>query len=476
MPTIEDILSDISAEIAQLSGDVTSIGSASTASAGLVKISDITTPADASVPTVAFLKNKNILGASGNAAGGLPQNQQAQINALPSAAILTALSNLPASLSGLAGRIIAVNATGNGYEVIVAPTGGGGGGGGTLSVSIIVDHFTGNGTATQFTLSQSPANSNAVIATVSGVTIDPALYSIAGAVLTFTDPPPITSANGIIVRHLGAVAAIADNSIPTAKIADRAVTLAKIANGTPGKFLKFNATTGVIEETDVVATVADNSISTIKLVNNAVTLPKMANGTPGKYLKFNSSTGVLEEVDIAAQVAAMNFIARYTISSSVVQLDVENAAMFDGTYKQLMIIGSGIIPPSPTATGHFYCRVKTGGSYRADGDYRSSGHDAPNNGGHNVYQDNSALLLVPQWSGSTSTMDFVTTITNPNAIALPRPVFMTTGNQTNNGGQTGNSTATGLYNSVSTLPLQGLRFFFSNANMGSGNIDCYGIK
>lgn len=475
MPSIEDILSEISAEIAQLSGDVTSIGSASTASAGLVKIADNTLPADPSVPTIAFLKNKNILGASGNAAGGLPQNQQAQINALPAAAILTALSTLPTSLAGLAGRIIAVNATGNGYEVIVAPTGGGGGGG-TLSVSIVVDRFTGNGTATQFTLSQSPANSNAVIVTVSGVTIDPALYSIAGAVLTFTDPPPVTSTNGIIVRHLGSVAAIADNSIPTAKIADRAITLAKIANGTPGKFLKFNATTGVIEEVDVSATVADNSISTIKLVNNAVTLPKMANGTPGKYLKFNSSTGALEEVDIATQVAAMNFIARYTISSSVVQLDVENAAMFDGTYKQLMIIGSGIIPPSPTATGHFYCRVKTAGVYRADGDYRSSGHDAPNNGGHNVYQDNSALLLVPQWSGSTSTMDFVTTITNPNATALPRPVFMTTGNQTNNSGQTGNSTATGLYNSVATLPIQGLRFFFASVNLGGGNIDCYGIK
>jgi len=473
MATIEDILGDISAEIAQLAGDVTQIGSASTVSAGLVKVADTTTPADASVPTVAFLKSKNILGATGNAAGGLPQNQQTQINALPAPEILTALSSLPQSLAGLAGRIIAVNANGNGYDVIIAPSGGGSN---TLSVSIVVDRFTGNNTATQFTLSQSPANSNAVIVTVSGVTIDPSLYSVSGNILTFTATPPTTITNAIIVRHLGAVAAIADSSIVTLKIADRAVTLPKIANGTPGKYLKFNSSTGVIEETDVVATAADNSISTVKLINNAVTFAKMANGTPGKYLKYNTTTGVIEETDIATQLGSMSFIARYTISSSVAQIDIENASLFDGTYKQLMIIGSGIIPPSPTATGHFYCRIKTAGTYRADGSYRSSGHDAPNNGGHNVYQDNSAILVVPQWSGSTSTMDFVTTVTNPNATALPRPVFMTVGNQTNNSAQTGNSTATGLYEPVNTLPLQGLRFFFASTNLGGGYIDCYGLK
>src|SRR5690606_8570337 len=139
-----------------------------------------------------------------------------------------------------------------------------------LPVNVAVDRFTGNNTATQFTLSQSPTNSNAVIVTVSGVTIDPALYSISGNILTFTDPPPITIANAIIVRHLGTVAALADGSIATVKVADRAITLAKIANGTPGKFLKFNASTGIIEETDVIATVADNSISTAKIINKNV--------------------------------------------------------------------------------------------------------------------------------------------------------------------------------------------------------------
>ena len=135
MATVEDILSDISAEIAQLAGDVSQVGSASTVKAGLIKVADTATPADDSVPTVAFLKSKNILGATGNAAGGLPQNQQTQINALPAPEVLAALSSLPQSLSGLAGRIIAVNANGNGYEVIVAPSGGGGGGGTTLSVT-----------------------------------------------------------------------------------------------------------------------------------------------------------------------------------------------------------------------------------------------------------------------------------------------------------------------------------------------------
>jgi len=473
MPTPEDVLNAAAADILQLSNAINAIGNASVSTEGLIKIADVTAPLDASIPTIAFLKNKNILGTSGNAAGGLPETQQEQLAALPATAILSALSTLPANLLSLVGKVIAVNSNGNGFEIITAPVGSGGGGGDTVPVSSAINRFTGNGTATQFTLSQAPINSNAVIVTVSGVTIDPALYSILGTILTFTDAPPITIANAIAVYHLGSNASLPDGSITTAKINDRAITLAKIANGTPGKYLKYNTSTGVIEETDITASVADNTISTIKLANNAVTLAKMANGTAGKFLKFNSSTGVLEETTVAH--GAMNFIARYTISSSIVQLDIENASMFDGTYKHLMIFGSGIRPVTQSAGwGHLCCQVKVGTAYQTgSGDYNSSTHSSPNNGDHTVNQHASSMFLVPIWSGNYHWSDFYTVVINPSGVGS-RAIFLSFGNETNDGGQTGNSQSAGLY--VSPSSLKGLRIFYEGINMSAGNIDIYGLK
>lgn len=367
MPTLEETLSNIASEVSQISSDLSEIGSATSIKAGLVKISDNNTPDDNSVPTVAFLKERNIISESGEAGGGLPQAQLEQVAALPATEILNALAALPTNLSALAGRIIAVNSAGNGYEIIVAPSGGGGGGGDTLPVSIAINRFTGNGTATQFTLSQAPANANALDITISGISIDPAIYSVSGTTLTFTDAPPITETNGIVVRHLGTVAALADNSISTIKLINKAVTLAKIADGTPGKFLKFNATTGVIEEADVVATVADNTIGTAKIINKNVTLAKIADGTPGKYLRFNPTTGVVEEADGTANgTNALVLLSTQNASNSA--LVVFNNTLITSTYKHYKIIFTGaygtVTPPS-----YLYLTTSTnnGSSYASSG-------------------------------------------------------------------------------------------------------------
>jgi len=314
MPTTEEILTDIAVDVSQVASDVAAIGVASTTNSGLVQLSDENTPDDNSIPTIGFFKNRNILGAGGEAGAGLPQGQidqinslppeavlsalaalpAAQIGALPAEQILTALGALPASLNGLEGQVIAVNATGDGYELVIAPAGGGGGGGAT--VNIVVDHFTGDNSTTLFTLSQAAADSNTLDIAVSGVSIDPANYTVAGTNLTFLVAPPVTSTDEIVVRHFGNIAILDDDSVTTIKIAANAVTLAKMANGTPGKFLKFNDSTGVIEEAD--AGVSDNSISTIKIIDKNITLTKLADGTPGKSLKYNESTGVVEETDV----------------------------------------------------------------------------------------------------------------------------------------------------------------------------------
>jgi hypothetical protein len=327
MPTLEDILSDVSAEVAQLASNVSAIGNASTTNSGLVKIASQTTPEDSSIPTVAFLKDRNILGENGGAGGGLPQTELDKLAALPDPAILEALASLPANLSGLAGRIIAVNAAGNGYEIIVAPSGGGG-----SPVTIIVDRFTGNGTTTQFTLSQAPGNSNAIDLTVSGITIDPALYSVSGTILTFNDAPPITNTNEILARHLAAAATI----------------------GVPG----------------------DNTVSTIKLVNKAVTLAKIADGTPGKYLKFNTTTGVLEEADVTASGGGYTLIDTQ-VASNVAQVDFTSG--ITGAFKEYIIRGTDITMSAESSALAF--RVRVGGVFRINGEYTYAGNGLSNQQG-----------------------------------------------------------------------------------------------
>lgn len=364
MPTLEETLSDISTEVSQTAADVAAIGVATETKAGLLKVSGNSNPDNDSVPTVQFFKDRNIIGASGEAAGGLPQAQLdqiaalpteaalaalaalpvAQISALPAEQVLTALSALPASLSGLEGRIIAVNSAGNGYEVVVAPSGGGGD---PIPVDIVVDHFTGDGSTTAFTLSQSPANSNALEISVGGMSIDPAIYNVSGTTLTFNDAPPVTDTNAIVVRHLGTVAAVADGSIVTIKIANGAITLPKMANGTPGKFLKYNDSTGVIEEGDpVVGTVGDNSITTQKIVNKNVTLAKLADGTPGKIIGFNSSTGVAEEQSI---IVPDNSIVTNKLFNKAVTI----GKMADGTPGKILKYNNstGVIEEADIATG-----------------------------------------------------------------------------------------------------------------------------
>lgn len=350
MPTVEETLTNISVAVSQISSDISAISEASETSAGLVKISGENNPDDNTVPTVEFFKNRNILGASGEAGGGLPQAQldqiaslpaqevltalaalpSEQINALPATQILSALSALPASLTGLEGQVIAVNSSANGYELVFAPVGGGGGG--STPVNIVVDHFTGDNSTTVFTLSQAAINANALDIAVSGVSIDPADYNVAGTNLTFTAAPPATGTDEIVVRHLGNIAVlengsvitatIADGAVTTPKVADKAITLQKMADGTPGKFLKYNASTGIIEESDVV--IPNNSISTVKVIDKNITLAKLADGAPGKYLKYNESTGVIEEADVIVPDNAI-------ITSKLFNKAVTLQKMADGT-------------------------------------------------------------------------------------------------------------------------------------------------
>ena len=71
-----------------------------------------------------------------------------------------------------------------------------------VAATIAYDTFSGNGSTTVFTMSQTPANSASVIVAISGVVQDPANYTVSGTTLTFSTAPP-SGTNNISCRYLG---------------------------------------------------------------------------------------------------------------------------------------------------------------------------------------------------------------------------------------------------------------------------------
>jgi hypothetical protein len=65
--------------------------------------------------------------------------------------------------------------------------------GSSFNAAAIIANFTGNGSTVAFTLASAPAGENATNVYINGVYQQKNTYSIAGAVLTFSQAPPITS-------------------------------------------------------------------------------------------------------------------------------------------------------------------------------------------------------------------------------------------------------------------------------------------
>ena len=73
------------------------------------------------------------------------------------------------------------------------------------TVAIVVDEFTGDGVATQFTMSQAESSESAVLVSIGGVYQQPITnYTVDGSTtITFTSPPPApgVNPNKIVVVH-----------------------------------------------------------------------------------------------------------------------------------------------------------------------------------------------------------------------------------------------------------------------------------
>ena len=65
--------------------------------------------------------------------------------------------------------------------------------GSSFNVTAIIANFTGNGSTVAFTLASAPAGEGATNIYINGVYQQKNTYSIAGAVVTFSEAPPSTS-------------------------------------------------------------------------------------------------------------------------------------------------------------------------------------------------------------------------------------------------------------------------------------------
>jgi hypothetical protein len=65
--------------------------------------------------------------------------------------------------------------------------------GSSFNATAIIANFTGNGSTVAFTLASAPAGENATNVYINGVYQQKNTYSIAGAALTFSEAPPVTS-------------------------------------------------------------------------------------------------------------------------------------------------------------------------------------------------------------------------------------------------------------------------------------------
>lgn len=65
--------------------------------------------------------------------------------------------------------------------------------GSSFNATAVIANFTGNGVTVAFTLASAPVNENSTNVYINGVYQQKNTYSVAGAVLTFSQAPPVTS-------------------------------------------------------------------------------------------------------------------------------------------------------------------------------------------------------------------------------------------------------------------------------------------
>ena len=104
---------------------------------------------------------------------------------------------------------------------------------GLTNYTVAVEKFSGTGACTQFQLAQNISDANAIDVRVSSVPQDPTTsYTLANGLITFTEAPPNSSNNIVVVYRNTAVITYAN--ITGSQIADGTITASKLAAGVGG--------------------------------------------------------------------------------------------------------------------------------------------------------------------------------------------------------------------------------------------------
>ena len=282
-----------------------------------------------------------------------------------------------------------------GYTTEWGAIAGGGGGSNTFTT----DNFTGNGSATAFTLSQSIANEDNLIVFEEGIYQNKADYTLSGTSLTFDEAP----ANGRKITVFSVKAAVSGSNLnqnsftgngntaaytlSTAPISENntqvfldGVYQHKSTYATSGTTLTFdtNVPNGtaievmVFTQTDINVPV-DNTITTAKIVDDAVTSAKLASGLT---LGGNTTATVIGNVtgnvtgNVSGTAATVTGAAQTNITSV-------------GTLTSLAVSGTSTFGGGTTLTNAGVLTLEAGGNLTT-----ASGNDL-----NIVYPDGRSLFI-----------------------------------------------------------------------------------
>jgi len=153
--------------------------------------------------------------ADGTAGQVLQTDGSGNLSFVTSGGTFLALADAPSSFSGQGGKIVQVNSAANALEFGAAVTG-----------QSSRDTFTGDGTTTNFTLTQSYAGQNDVLVFVDGVIQYPGTnFTISGSTLAFTSAPLNTSRIEVLgTTPVASTVTPGDGTVTAAKLAASSYT------------------------------------------------------------------------------------------------------------------------------------------------------------------------------------------------------------------------------------------------------------
>ena len=143
---------------------------------------------------------------------------------------------------------------------------------GTTNMSL--NEYSGNGSATAFTLAVEPGTKNNTQAFIDGVYQEKATYSTSGTTITFTTAPASGTSVEVMCFTATSTGAPSDGTVSTAKLADDSVTAAKIA-----------------DDAVVAAAIADDAVVAAAIADNAVDIARLnvSDGSANQVLTTNGS-------------------------------------------------------------------------------------------------------------------------------------------------------------------------------------------